>query len=309
MTTVLGVDGGQTAIRIRHSGHDREIQVDGVGRHDVDAIVAVASAVLEGWQQLGSPPVDRVMLGLSTAPADAAGSDRLAELVARPLDGREVWVADDAVTAHAGALSGCAGVSIVAGTGVACLALPAQGAARILGGHGFLLGDEGGGFWIGRNGVRAALRAADGRGRRTMLEASAERRFGPLSEVHVRLHDAARPVPALAAFAPDVLDAAEQGDEVAGVILDQAADELLLLADTGADHVGGEGVIVALGGPLLSRHGPLRARLERGVAETRLTLILRDPDGSPLDGAIRLGLGMDVGSYGDLIHVWRRPSA
>jgi glucosamine kinase len=309
MTTVLGVDGGQTAIRIRHSAHDREIQVDGVGRDEVDAIAAVAAAVVEGWQQLGSPPVDRVVLGLSTAPSDAAGSDRLAELIARPIGGREIWLSDDAVTAHAGALSGCAGVSIVAGTGVACLALSTQGAPRIIGGHGFLLGDEGGGFWIGRNGVRAALRAADGRGPRTMLEAFAERRFGPLSEVHVRVHDADRPVPALALFAPDVFEAARQGDEVAGVILDEAADELLLLALTGAHRVGGEDVILALGGPILSPGGPLRARLERRVAFAPSRLILRDPDGSPLDGAIRLGLGADVGPYGDLINVWRRPSA
>ena len=66
-----------------------------------------------------------------------------------------------------GALSLGWGVSVVAGTGVACLTVPADGAARIVGGHGYLIGDEGGAFWIGREGIRAALRAMDGRGAST----------------------------------------------------------------------------------------------------------------------------------------------
>ena len=56
------------------------------------------------------------------------------------------------MTSHAGALSLGWGVSLVAGTGVACLAVPAEGEPRIVGGHGYLLGDEGGAFWIGREG-------------------------------------------------------------------------------------------------------------------------------------------------------------
>jgi N-acetylglucosamine kinase-like BadF-type ATPase len=238
---------------------------------------------------------------LTTAPADAAGSDRLCELVAGSVGAVEVWLADDAVTAHAGALSGCPGVSIVAGTGVACLAVPEDGVPRIIGGHGFLLGDEGGGFWIGRHGLRAALRADDGRAPRTVLTGLAGGRFGPLQDLHVRLHDADRPVATIARFAPDVLDAAASGDHVAGAILDEAADELLLLAHSGAAWVGGTGVPIALGGQLLAR-GPLRERVDRRLAD--LDVVPRDPDGSALDGAIRLGLAADRGRYADLIHLW-----
>jgi N-acetylglucosamine kinase-like BadF-type ATPase len=306
MTAVLGVDGGQTAIRIRHSTDDREVEVDGVSRQEGDTIRAVAAAVAEGWRSAGSRPVDRVVLGLTTAPADAVGSDRLCELVARSVGAVEVWLADDAVTSHAGALSGCAGVSIAAGTGVACLAVPERGGARIIGGHGFLLGDEGGGFWIGRKGLRAALRAIDGRGADTVLTELAARRFGPLADVHVRIHDADRPIAAIAGFAPDVLDAALRGDGVAGGILDDATSELLLLARSGAAVVGGEGVPVALGGRLLAGGGPLRDRLDRRLTETDPDLRARDPDGSALDGAIRLGLASDPGRYGDLIHTWRQ---
>jgi N-acetylglucosamine kinase-like BadF-type ATPase len=306
MIAVLGVDGGQTTIRLRHIGDDREVEVEGVSRQHADAIDAVASAVMAGWQQLGSPPAERVVLGLSTAPIDPAGSDRLGHLIGRSLDAREVWLTDDAVTAHAGALSARPGVSIVVGTGVACLAVPAEGTPRIIGGHGFLLGDDGGGFWIGRSGLRAALRADDGRGGQTILTASAERRYGSLSDLHVRLHDADRPVAAIAAFAPDVLDAAEHGDEVANAIVGEAVDEVLLLAETGARWVGDADVPVALGGRLLAAGSPLRVRLERCSIVNGSALLLRDADGSPLDGAIWLGLAGETGPYRELIHVWRR---
>ena len=309
MTAVLGVDGGQTSIRVRCSEDEREIERAGVGRQDGDVGGALTEAVADAWRQLGQPPLDRVVLGLTTAPVDRAESDRLAQLVARALGVAEVWVTDDAVTAHAGALSGRPGVSITAGTGVACLAVPAVGAPRIIGGHGFLLGDEGGGYWIGRNGLRAALRAADGRGARTTLESAAERRFGPLADVHVRLHNLERPVPAIAAFAPDVLAAADADDEVACAIVDEATDELLTLANAGAQWVGGGRAMVALGGPLLSKGTALRRRLEKRDEDHGAGLDLRDPEGSPLDGAIRFGVGGTPGPYRDLVHVWRRESA
>ena len=301
MSLVLGVDGGQTTIRVRLSGDDREIDLDGVGRQDRDAIDAVAAAVDDAWRRLDASRLDRVVLGLSTAPADAATSDRLAASIARALDVPEVWVTDDAVTAHAGALSGRPGVSIVCGTGVACLAMSIDQVPRIIGGHGFLLGDEGGGFWIGRNGLRAALRAVDGRGSATALVSAAERRFGSLDDLHVRLHDMARPIPVIAAFAPDVIQAADDGDQVAEAVVRDAVDELLLLVRAGIDWIGSRDMPVALGGRLLADGSGLRRRLE--AQDPSLDLV--DPGGSPLDGAILLGLGGDPGPYRELIHEWR----
>jgi glucosamine kinase len=305
MVSVLGVDGGQSAIRLRHSADDRVIEVDGVSRQEGDTIRTVAAAVADGWRRAGARRVDRVVLGLTTAPTDQAGADRLCELVSRSIAADEVWLADDSVTSHVGALSGCPGVSIVAGTGVACLAVPDHGDPRIIGGHGYLLGDEGGGFWIGRLGLRAALRAADGRGPATTLMPLAEERFGRLADLHVRIHDADRPVNTIAQFAPDVLDAAESGDDVAGSIVADGADELLGLARTATAWIDGEGVALALGGRLLVAGSPLRRRLDERLAVAGLPVVARDADASALDGALRLGLSGDRQRYGDLIHAWR----
>ena len=84
----------------------------------------------------------------------------------------------DGVIAHAGALGGEPGVVLIAGTGVVALAIGADGGLRTADGWGPWLGDEGGGAWIGAAGLRAALRAHDGRGPSTTLLDAARARFG-----------------------------------------------------------------------------------------------------------------------------------
>jgi N-acetylglucosamine kinase-like BadF-type ATPase len=307
---ILGVDGGQSGIRLRHSGSDRVVEIGGVSRGEGDVVIAVADAVVRGWREGGFDAVDRVVLGLTTAPSDPREADRLAAIVASGTGAREVWVADDAVTAHAGALSMGTGVSLVAGTGVACLALPRHGEPRIIGGHGYLIGDEGGGFWIGSRGLNAVLRAADGRGEATALTAAAVDRFGPLADLHVRLHDADRPVDAIARFAPDVLDAGAAVDPVAAEIAGRAAQELVLLIAAGIAHVHGphgdttEDVPTALGGRLLAPGTPLRLRLDGALHHARLPAIARTADGSALDGALLIGLAGEDPPYAPLVHRW-----
>ena len=91
-----------------------------------------------------------------------------------------------------------------------------------------MLGDEGSGYWIGRQALRAVVRHADGRGRKTSLT--------PLLLGHFALSDAAELIHkvyhedlapnAIGALARYVQQAREDGDVAAGVILDQAAEEL-----------------------------------------------------------------------------------
>jgi glucosamine kinase len=314
---VLGVDGGQSAIRLRVSGDPRIVEVPGVSRAEGDIVAAVGAAVATGWRQGAFQRVDRAVLGLTTAPGDAATAARLGALVGDAIDTAEVWVTDDAVTAHAGALSLGWGVSLAVGTGVACLSVRADGRPRIIGGHGFLLGDEGGAFWLGARGLGAVLRAHEGRGAPTALHEAAVRRYGSLDDLHVRLHDDPRPVHEIAAFAPSVLDAAREGDPLAVGIVDGAVDELLGVVGAGARWAAGRGVSgaadatnelvpVALGGRLLDEGTELRCRLDARLTGARLPIAPRNADASPLDGALALGEAGDPRRYGDLIHAWSR---
>jgi len=307
MIAVLGVDGGQSSIRLFHSSDPRVVEVDGVSRQEGDVVAAVANAVADGWRRLGSPLVDLAVLGLTTAPSDATANDRICALVAGSVGASAVWLADDAVTSHYGALSGGPGVSLICGTGVASMALPENGSPQVIGGHGYLLGDEGGGFWIGRRGLGAVLRASEGRGATTRLSDLARRRYGGLEDLHIRLHDADRPIDQIAQFAPDVLDAAADGDTVASDVLDEAVRELMSVAEAGLTWVGGDRVDLALGGRLLGSANELRARFERLLDATLPAARPLTAAASALEGAVALGRLSHAGPYAGLIHVWQAP--
>lgn len=310
---ILAVDGGQSAIRLRHSSSERVLEFPGVSRLEGDTVEAVGSAIARGWQRGGFDACDRVVMGLSTAPVDEPSRVRLCREVGRAIGAGEVWLADDSVTCHAGALSLGWGASITAGTGVACLVLPEAGAPSSVSGHGYLLGDEGGAFWIGREGLRAALRWADGRGPATALAEAVGARFGSLSGLGARLHSTARPVNDIAHLAPDVLAAADAGDKVANAIAEAAAEELVVVvraavtvARRGAPHSEAN-VPVALGGRLLLDGCPLRRRLDARLGSEALGLAVRTADGSSLDGALALGRLADPGRYASMVHVWHAP--
>ena len=307
---VLAVDGGQSAIRVRASAREGDVEVERVSRvggHDD----RVAAAVESAWRSLGCPVIDRAVLGMTTAPTDADRAIALAQRVGLAIDGSEVWVCDDAVTSHAGALDLGWGASLTAGTGVACLVVPEDGDARIVGGHGYLLGDEGGAFWIGREGLRAALRAAEGRSAQTALGELATRRFGSLDDLPVRLHEDTRSVDMIARFAPDVIEAADR-DDLAADVVHRAAAELSGVVGAAVRHVRAAGtsgpVPVGLGGRLLADATPLRRALDACLAMDG-SVDARTADASPLDGAMLLGRQGSPGRYAALVRAWRRGAA
>lgn len=305
MPTVLGVDGGQSGIRLKSSAQPGTVEVDGVSRLEGDTVRAISSAVASAWSHGLFAPVDRVVMGLTTSPEDDAAASRLGALIGELTGAREVWVADDTVTSHAGALSGEPGVSLITGTGVGCLALRDDGESRFIDGHGYLLGDAGGGFWIGSRGVSAVLKYLDGRGEATVLTERAESQFAGLHNLAARIHSVRRPVNRISQFAREVLTAAVEGDHVANEIVDGAARELFDTARVGLNWVGNDAPL-ALGGKLLGPNTVLFARVvEHLVAEG---LSFRPADASSLDGALLLGAGESNTIYRSLIHTWKEES-
>ncbi|MET9967933.1 BadF/BadG/BcrA/BcrD ATPase family protein [Streptomyces sp. NPDC006356] len=194
------------------------------------------------------------------------------------------------------------GLALVAGTGAVAARITARACTATAGGDGWLLGDDGSGFWIGREAVRMALRMADGRGGATALAASVGRALEVSEDVlpsaegswtrarreayrmHLLPAVMDRPPVQLAELAPLVTEAADRKDAVAEGILAAAADHLSGLVHA-LDHRPGERV-VATGG-LLGPQGPLSARLRgHGLALDWV------PDGSR--GAVALArLGHD----------------
>lgn len=140
---------------------------------------------------------------------------------------------NDVDAAHLGAFAGGPGILILAGTGSMAWARDAAGASHRTGGWGDVIGDEGSGYWIGRQVLGVVSKAIDGRTEADALVAGVFDQLGLASDDRLDqlLGWASRldaPRMQIAALAPIALGLAEAGDPAAGAIVAAAASELAL---------------------------------------------------------------------------------
>ena len=172
--------------------------------------------------------VETLVLSLAAIPQKPEDQQLLAAAILQRLKFTSLLIVSDT---KAGALSSdaLADLTIVVGTGITALVNTPSGNFELTG-HGYLIGDEASGYWIGRNAVNAALRASENRGPQTLLLKYAEDFYQtPADLLADSLHQLASPVVQIAAFAPNVVLAAQAGDAQAELILDQAAQEITSL--------------------------------------------------------------------------------
>ncbi|MQA06107.1 MAG: hypothetical protein GEV07_26445 [Streptosporangiales bacterium] len=304
--TSVGVDGGQTTLRLAVAGTELRAERAGFSYRHSDPYGEQLAAIRECWAEVGRPgPVGRVTLGLTGAPS---GSERRAEFAAAVgdlFDADEVWLSGDVVTSHCGALPDGQGVVLAAGTGTACLGVDAgTGALRTVDARGYLFGDDGSAFAVGRAGIAACLRALDGRGQATALADAATARYGPPARLTQRLYASPTVVADTAAFAVEVDTAAARGDQVATEIIAAAADDLHRTVVAAAAVVTGEPVPVAGTGRWFAAPTLHQLLHERLTAEPGLQLV--PAAGDALDGACRLAVASAAGAYRPLFHVHER---
>jgi N-acetylglucosamine kinase-like BadF-type ATPase len=243
-------------------------------------------------QGAGSPFVSAAAVGVrglqSLRRSGALDPVALHATLALELGALHTVVASDAVTAHLGAMRGRSGVTLAVGTGVVAASTDGEGRLRVADGIGPLVGDNGGGTWIGEEGMRSAAREAYGSRRMgsPMLLDLAQKQFGPPRTWEFVLAEAGDRPRRLAAFAPVVLEAAQAGDRIASGIVDRAAE---LLADTVIASLAYPRMrqVVAVTGGLMSDGGLLRTAL-KAVVVSETGLPLQTAEGNPVDGAIAL---------------------
>jgi len=211
-TRVVLVADGQIARRFTAPPMNALLTVDLTDR--LATLIGGADATAAG---IGMP-------GLRS-PDDAAALG--AELTRRA--GRPVRVTGDGETAWLGAFGAAPGIVVFAGTGSGATGCDGERWARA-GGHGFLLGDEGSAYWIGRAAANAALRWEDGMGGSAALrDAVIEASGGDLAALieSVNSHPAERG--RLALLAPAVTALAGEDDAARRIAL-EAAEHLTELA-------------------------------------------------------------------------------
>ena len=290
----IGVDVGGGGIRIQarvdgrpHEANDPGPVPRSAGQIDVDKLgVRIGRLVSDLGHVAPAVRVARVVVGLTGMPGLLEHPQELAAVIHRTVPAESVIIASDSLTTHVGALEGRPGAVVAAGTGVIVLATDHATVWNHVDGWGFLLGDDGGGAWIGSHGLRAALKSLDGRpgGSKHLLN-ELRLRFGDAEAAMAQIYGTTSPAHELAAFAPSVARAAHAGDPVALDIWHRAgaalAESVHAASHGVADEYSWGGKLFDAGDILFT---PFQETLRRLAPGARLT----PPAGQAADGALIL---------------------
>lgn len=215
-----------------------------------------------------------------------AGRERDVEDLKRHVEAEFVT---DAEAALVGGLMREWGAVLICGTGSIALAISPSGERFRAGGWGAWLGDEGSGFDIAIRSLRTVMRSHDGRCERTILSDMILRELGLKGEEELIYWISSAKRDEVAMLAKLTFKAADEGDKIASLILDEAAEELALLAESVLNRLEKPDLILLTGGvfegqPLFrAKVSQLISRRVKGVRCVR-------PIKGPEFGAALIGL-------------------
>jgi glucosamine kinase len=236
MTYYLGIDAGGSNCRARLT--DATGTTIGEGRSGAAnarvGIEALSETLREtadqAIAQAGLSPASRAQIHAGMGIAGITRTGMREALGQVDFGFASVAYATDALIANLGAHGGGDGAILIIGTGSAAQ-LRVDGRDFTIGGYGFPISDEGSGAALGLSAMRHALRALDGRTRKTPLSTAVTERFDHDTAQAVAWMDKASPRD-YGAFAPLVMDYAEAHDTIARSIVEDAAAHIERFIET-----------------------------------------------------------------------------
>ena len=194
---------------------------------------------------------------------------------------------NDAQNAVAAGLHNSDGVSVILGTG--CIAYAKQGRKLYrIGGYGYLFGDVGSGFAIGRDTILVSLQHEDGMGEKTVLTQMVKEKCKGqtvLSKIDLFYEKGKREI---TQYAPIAFDAYELGDDVAKRIVMNNIGEVAKMIQTSADKISPDNIRVSLMGGLTARADIIIPLLEDFLKNDKYKYDITVCDDPPVIGALYL---------------------
>jgi N-acetylglucosamine kinase-like BadF-type ATPase len=277
--TYLGIDGGGSKTKfLLLDGNFSELSRSQSGPSNWLSVGkdAAAAAIRDGALALKGPTPDAVCGGFAGA-GRREGLEFYRSVLQPLFPNSRIRIESDAIVSYAGAIGLEPGVLLIAGTGSIAIGREPGGAMIRVGGWGPHFGDEGSGFWIGREAVRMALRALDSHTDAEFANAVA-RSLGlnAIPDVVSRWASGMLGVPEIASLFPTILSMWPA--EPAASILRAAAAHLKSLTETAVQRVAVQGCRVSVSGSVATR--PLIRQL--------IGVTFDEPKASPERGAILL---------------------
>lgn len=245
MRYFLGLDGGGTKTRFKILSETGEIVAESFGGGS-NIVSLSEERVAENLKTLISDGLARAGVGKRDCAGVCIGSAGVRqELVKRKmyailseiLPDCPVTVVSDAVPVLYGGFRDGAGVAMISGTGSVCLSRGEDGEIHCIGGFGHILGDEGSGYAVSLDMLKAVLLEYDGRGEKTLLTSLLTGKLqcdvptGILNFVYAKETGKAE----IAALSPLCDEACARGDAVAIAIISRAARALYRMYLAGAE--------------------------------------------------------------------------
>lgn len=279
--TVIGLDIGGTKTRGVRFQDDEPVRDETAGSANVQNVSReqAAANLAELFGKIGGGRIDQVYAGAGGIDTDE-DARALADLIAPHAPGARITVVHDSrlLLAAGGASTG---VAVIAGTGSAAWGKNDAGEEARAGGWGYLLGDEGSGYWLGREAVRHSLRRMNqglepDRLSRALLDSCGVDEPGKLIAL---FHSPDTGRRYWAQQAKLVVEAADAGDEASQAMVVQAGRDLADLAGQATRQLGLNGPVI-LGSGLGMNVPRLQEAFTSALAEQGITdvrILRQDP--------------------------------
>lgn len=267
---IIGVDGGGTKTAAEVFEVEKNVikkcgsAVAGPMNYNFIGVDAAVENLMSAIHELGISPEKIEAIGIGDPaiddyqPQDSKSPTAQFIEKVRQRTGAAVYLRSDAYITLFGLTGGKEpAVLQLAGTGAMAIAQNADFEVNVAGGWGRITGDEGSGFFIASEGIKAALRAADGIGpymadgigQSTALTQAALDYFEVKQPRDLIGIFYGEPEPDIAGFSKAVAECAEKGDAAARVILHEAAAYLAaytsrLIEWSGSRKVGVYGSVI-----------------------------------------------------------------
>ncbi|OPH59774.1 ATPase [Paenibacillus ferrarius] len=204
----------------------------------------------------------------------------------------ELLITGDQETALCGAQESEHGIILIAGTGSICYGKNEAGEAHRSGGYGYLIDDEGSGYSIGRDLLAALVRSEDGRLPRTVISGLVydQLQISTVQQIVGFVYDKQTNKKDIAALAPILSAACEQGDEAALSIAAKSAGALFELAVPVVEKLFLDQGCLAMAGSVLLKNTYVQQALVNRLNESYPELICMTAKQDAARGAVWMAL-------------------
>jgi len=303
---VMGVDGGgtKTVACLAELRAGQPLHILGRGRGGPGNLLVVGEkafthlkeAIDRAFADASLPPnpVQRLCLALAGSDRESV-RERLAQWVHQEKLANDLLMVHDGEAALSVVPPAVAGIALISGTGSLAYGRDACGKTIRVGGWGPVLGDEGSGYWLVVEALRALAASFDGRQTETGLPSRLLRELSIKEPPELPSWFQLNSRETIAGLAPTVLEAARAGDPQAMELCERAAADLETMIASVANQLGledGEFELVLSGG-LLSNQTEVALAFRERVQASSLSPTAIHTSQDPAMDAVRLACRND----------------